>query len=306
MLALTPTLGLSLALSLSRSTTQHLQQHGYAVVPNFVAPQTVEALKRDVSQLHAEGRFATAGVGESGTNRVETTVRKCQQCFIFPQFKYKSGGDEAARATLYGALESLRDDLQTHCGVPLDGLLTEGLYATYPNGGFYRRHVDAVEGTASRQRQWSYLLYLNTDWKEADGGCLRIHTDGGGELAPPGAAPSYVDVEPRAGTCAASAPRAARLARHLMIPLAGPMPGRAYAQAGDLPLDDAARGAGHRCAAAGGGWLAQPARRGQRYAAQADRRPCRGAAGGQRRQVRARGAPGRRRQVGGRGGVAAA
>ena len=214
MLALTPTLGLSLALSLSRSTTQHLQQHGYAVVPNFVAPQTVEALKRDVSQLHAEGRFATAGVGESGTNRVETTVRKCQQCFIFPQFKYKSGGDEAARATLYGALESLRDDLQTHCGVPLDGLLTEGLYATYPNGGFYRRHVDAVEGTASAQRQWSYLLYLNTDWKEADGGCLRIHTDGGGELAPPGAAPSYVDVEPRAGTCAASAPRAARLARH--------------------------------------------------------------------------------------------
>jgi SM-20-related protein len=202
MLALTPTLGLSLALSLSRSTTQHLQQHGYAVVPNFVAPQTVEALKRDVSQLHAEGRFATAGVGESGTNRVETTVRKCQQCFIFPQFKYKSGGDEAARATLYGALESLRDDLQTHCGVPLDGLLTEGLYATYPNGGFYRRHVDAVEGTASAQRQWSYLLYLNTDWKEADGGCLRIHTDGGGELAPPGAAPSYVDVEPRAGTLA--------------------------------------------------------------------------------------------------------
>ena len=204
MLALTPTLGLSLALSLSRSTTQHLQQHGYAVVPNFVAPQTVEALKRDVSQLHAEGRFATAGVGESGTNRVETTVRKCQQCFIFPQFKYKSGGDKAARATLYGALESLRDDLQTHCSVPLDGLLTEGLYATYPNGGFYRRHVDAVEGTASAQRQWSYLLYLNTDWKEADGGCLRIHTDGGGELAPPGAAPSYVDVEPRAGTCAAS------------------------------------------------------------------------------------------------------
>ena len=54
--------------------------------------------------------------------------------------------------------------------------------------------------TASAQRQWSYLLYLNREWQESDGGCLRIHTDGGGEQAPPGAEPSYFDVPPRAGT----------------------------------------------------------------------------------------------------------
>ena len=37
-------------------------------------------------------------------------------------------------------------------------------------------------------------------WTEDDGGCLRLYTDGGGEEAPAGAAPSYVDVEPKAGT----------------------------------------------------------------------------------------------------------
>ena len=40
----------------------------------------------------------------------------------------------------------MRAAVEQETGVPLDGLLTEGLYAHYPNGGYYRRHVDAVPG----------------------------------------------------------------------------------------------------------------------------------------------------------------
>ena len=186
--------------TLAKDALTRLQRNGFAVVPDFVPSNTVEALKRDAALLRREGRFNTAGVGESNTNRVDGLVRKCEQCFVFPQFKHKGGGDADGRATLYQSIDSLRADLTAGCGVELDGMLTEGLYATYPNGGFYRRHVDSVDGTASEVRQWSYLLYLNTEWKEEDGGCLRIHTDGGGEEAPPGSAPSFVDIEPRAGT----------------------------------------------------------------------------------------------------------
>ena len=185
---------------LAKDALARLQRNGFAVVPEFVASNTVEALKRDVASLRREGRFNSAGVGESGTNRVDGEVRKCEQCFVYPQFKYQGDGDTEGRATLYQSIESLRAALHAGCDVALDGLLTEGLYAAYPDGGFYRRHVDSVDGTASVQRQWSYLLYLNTEWTEEDGGCLRIHTDGGGELAPPGSEPSFVDVEPRAGT----------------------------------------------------------------------------------------------------------
>ena len=84
--------------------------------------------------------------------------------------------------------------------MPLDALLTEGLYAAYPNGGFYRRHIDSYPNTPQASRRFSYLLYLNDNWQESDGGCLRIHTDGGVEMAPIGAQPSFVDVEPRGGT----------------------------------------------------------------------------------------------------------
>ena len=56
----------------------------------------------------------------------------------------------------------------------LEPLLTEGLYAYYPNGGFYKRHVDAAAGEKSTGlRAWSYLIYLNQNWREGDGGELR-------------------------------------------------------------------------------------------------------------------------------------
>ena len=46
----------------------------------------------------------------------------------------------------------------------------------YPNGGYYRRHVDALPGTPQALRKFSYLLYLNEGWQASHGGCLRIPT----------------------------------------------------------------------------------------------------------------------------------
>ena len=66
---------------------------------------------------------------------------------------------------------------------PLTPSRTEGLYVYYPNGGFYRRHVDAAPkglGYSSEARAFSYLLYLNEGWREEDGGCLRLFTRGSG------------------------------------------------------------------------------------------------------------------------------
>ena len=91
-------------------------------------------------------------------------------------------------------------DLQEFTGESLSSILTEGLYACYPEGGYYRRHVDSNALTSQSLRLFSFLIYLNEGWQESDGGCLRIHTDGGGDVPASSAAPSYVDVPPRAGT----------------------------------------------------------------------------------------------------------
>ena len=101
---------------------------------------------------------------------------------------------------VYSTMDELSELLQRETGQKLDNSLTEGLYASYPNGGFYRRHLDSFKDTPQELRKFSFLLYCNEGWQPSDGGCLRIHTDGGGVLAPAGAPPSYVDVEPKAGT----------------------------------------------------------------------------------------------------------
>ena len=173
---------------------------GYAVVENFLSPAHIGMLKQDVSALNGESRFNVAGVGDASTNRVADDVRRCEQCFIYPRVKYSGGGHPEARSMLYNTLDDIRDGLTKHTGEALDGLLTEGLYAQYPRGGFYRRHIDSYADTPQALRKFSYLLYCNEGWTESDGGCLRIHTDGGGEMAPAGAPPSYVDIEPKAGT----------------------------------------------------------------------------------------------------------
>ena len=111
---------------------QSLRTAGFAVVPDFVSAPGVRSIKADVAALRAEGRFAVAGVGDAGTNRVADNVRRCEQCFLFPTFKHGGGGHQPARRALYAAIEDVKSSLQAATGEALDGLLTEGLFAASP------------------------------------------------------------------------------------------------------------------------------------------------------------------------------
>jgi len=185
---------------LSAATIDTLRDTGFAVVPNFLTTADVELLRKDVTHLSGSGQFRAAGVGDAGTNRIADEVRRCEQCFLYPRGKYESQGLGEARQMVYSVLDSVRNDLQAGTSVELEPLLTEGAYMSYPNGGFYRRHIDSYPGTPQEIRKFSYLLYCNPEWQPADGGCLRIHLDGGLEVAPASAPPRFHDVEPRAGT----------------------------------------------------------------------------------------------------------
>jgi SM-20-related protein len=56
-------------------------------------------------------------------------------------------------------------------------------YALYEAGSFYKKHLDQFKNSDSRQ--YSMILYLNTEWSEDDGGELRIyHSDRFENIAP--------------------------------------------------------------------------------------------------------------------------
>ena len=46
-------------------------------------------------------------------------------------------------------------------------------YTLYEKGSFYKKHLDQFRTNASRQ--YSMIMYLNTDWQLADGGELCVH-----------------------------------------------------------------------------------------------------------------------------------
>ena len=198
---------------LPSSAIEDLSAKGYAIIPNFLPPDLVAVLNADVSSLRSGSKFNVARIGQDATNKLNTDIRVAETCFV-GRTKLQDCPD-AAREILYDALDGVRNDLSGNsvlddkssstgelikAAPALDSTLSELLYAYYPQGGFYRRHRDAISGSASVLRCYSLLLYLNENWTPEDEGQLRMHFDSGGDFLPEGEGPNYIDVEPRGGT----------------------------------------------------------------------------------------------------------
>lgn len=84
--------------------------------------------------------------------------------------KWLDGSTPAQTAYLAFA-EALRREVNFRLMLGLFAF--EAHYAVYEQGGFYRRHLDSFRG--ARNRVLSSVLYLNRDWRDADGGQLRIY-----------------------------------------------------------------------------------------------------------------------------------
>lgn len=179
---------------LSSESLSELTSSGYVIIDNFLPGDLQEALRKDVSNLRQNSKFKVAKIGQDSTNALNTEIRVAETCFVGPTKLLDCPNED--RSTLYTILDQIRQDLPQ----PLDTTLSEFLYAYYPSGGFYRRHRDAIPGSASILRKYSLLLYLNKDWTDQAGGKLRLHKDSGGDFLPPGEDPKFQDVDPLGGT----------------------------------------------------------------------------------------------------------
>ena len=195
---------------LTREQLEHLSQHGWVIAPDFVDTSLAADLRSDIGALRADGHFTVAKIGHNGMVQDETTpfrdIRHSETCEL------TKGVDlppHKGRQAIFDAMDQLRQDLQgpvvtqgpaTQDLLELDTKLAELMYAWYPVGGYYRRHRDAEADTPSAWRQYSFLLYLNADWKPDHGGALRLHCDSGGDELPAGELPNFIDVPPQQGT----------------------------------------------------------------------------------------------------------
>ena len=163
---------------------QQLHQQRYVVIPNFISSQLQNELRNDIQTLRGKQEyFKKANIGQDSTNTYNSTVRITETCFIGKdKHRFNTVEPNQARTALYTivddigtAISSFRPKDTTSSSssfsvvtppkpppVRLDDTLTELLYAYYPNGGYYRTHMDAIPNSMSYLRQYSFLLYLNT------------------------------------------------------------------------------------------------------------------------------------------------
>jgi SM-20-related protein len=166
--------------------TSGLADRGFVVVPGFLARAPVSALRGEGKRRRAAGEFHAASVGRAGTAERNTAIRGDSICWLG---KRPSSAPECALIEQLYALS-----------VALNGALFLGIaeveahYACYPPGAGYVRHVDRFRDDAARVI--SLVLYLNDDWRDADGGALRIY-------ATRNARERACDLLPRGGTLVA-------------------------------------------------------------------------------------------------------
>jgi SM-20-related protein len=145
----------------------------------------VTALRDEGQRRRAAGEFHAATVGRAEGAKQGTSVRGDSICWI-------GHASSAAESALFERLRSLSIALNESLFLGIAEL--EAHYACYPPGAGYQRHVDRFRDDAARVI--SLVLYLNDDWRDADGGALRIY-------ATRDAQKSVCDLAPRGGTLVA-------------------------------------------------------------------------------------------------------
>jgi len=156
-----------------------LAAQGWAVTQDFLPANAIESLVEEARMLLLAGRFSQAGVGRGAERQIRADIRSDQILWL-------DGHDlTPAQSRFWSEIESLRAELNKELFLGLVSF--EAHYAFYPPGAFYRKHVDRFSD--SDERAISCSLYLNSDWKEEDGGQLRLYVGD-----------QQVEVFPRAGT----------------------------------------------------------------------------------------------------------
>lgn len=146
-----------------------LAGQGFAVVPDFLPPPAIAALRREALRRDAAGELVAAGVGRPSERAVRDDIRGDRIAWL------EDDRPAPAEAPLQRALAALCDAVNSALWLGLWRF--EGHYAIYPPGAFYARHRDrfrASSGT-SGERVLSCVVYLNERWASDDGGALRLH-----------------------------------------------------------------------------------------------------------------------------------
>lgn len=162
-----------------------LAENGWCAMPGFLPDDLVRELAQEAESLHQSGLLRAAATGQGEQREIRTGLRGDDIAWLDEQ------AASPAQREFLTRMEALR--LAANRELQLGLFDLEAHFARYPAGARYEKHLDVFQRDS--RRVLSMVCYLNSDWREADGGQLRLYADenGAGEAA-------SVDIFPEGGT----------------------------------------------------------------------------------------------------------
>ncbi len=155
---------------------------GWFVTDSFVGESLLDGLIQEASSYWEEGEFSKAGIGTGVQLQLRPEIRTDKIHWL----------DEHQLTPLqqqyWDRIDLLRQTLNRT--LYLSARSFEAHFAVYPEGSFYKKHLDQHQEV--QHRLITCILYLNSDWTDADGGKLRMYHNSENEA-------EYTDIMPLMG-----------------------------------------------------------------------------------------------------------
>jgi len=141
------------------------EQQGWIEIHDFLSTEDAQGIRSEIARIQLTDGFKQAGIGKQDQQQVDTNQRGDFIRWINPQ-------EALPHTTVF--LEKIKTIIEELNYTFYLGIRDfECHYAHYPPGTFYKKHVDRHK-TGSARRV-SFVLYLNSEWQENDGGQLLIY-----------------------------------------------------------------------------------------------------------------------------------
>lgn len=152
-----------------------LMEQKFSVADNFFSAEEVANLRNSLLVKHDEKNFKKSAVGNLSNEKIIDAVRGD---FIFWLDETQTNETEKI---YFDKINNFIDYLNRTCFLGIQD--KEFHYALYPEGTFYKRHLDTFQNDS--RRKLSMVCYLNEEnWQADFGGELTIYTnEDGGEKA---------------------------------------------------------------------------------------------------------------------------
>ncbi len=157
---------------------------GWASMPGCMGAVDSLRLREECEKACEKGEFKRAGVGRGLNLEVRDDIRRDQVMWL------QNDAASVEQVVYLAKLELLRLALNQRFFLGL--FEYEGHFAIYPEGAFYKAHLDRHAGTSDRIV--TTILYLNPNWQPGDGGELKLWTTSGDKAG------AFILIEPRMGT----------------------------------------------------------------------------------------------------------